>query len=84
MINKIIRVLRTPYSERYLLQNSASADFAALDLHYQSNGKIEGTLILFDTQKYTEGETSEILRRIDEELLPEVKIEEGRLSFTVS
>jgi hypothetical protein len=48
MLGKIIRVLRTPYSERFLLQEKTGREFAALDLHYLHHGKIAGTLILFD------------------------------------
>ena len=77
-----VRVLRTPSSERYLLQR-AGADFAALDLHYLPTGKVNGTLILFDQADLPEENISQILSQIDELLLPEVSVGEGNLTFTV-
>lgn len=83
MIHKLIRALRTNSSERFLLQNAAGADFAALDLHYLPDGKISGTLILFENAGVSESQIPTLLKEIDEDLLPDASIEEGNLSFTV-
>src|SRR5947208_2700116 len=83
MIAKITRVLRTPHSERFLLQDKSGQDFAALDLHYLLNGKVDGTMILFENAGASEDMIPDILKRIDENLLPEVRIEDGNLTFTV-
>jgi hypothetical protein len=66
-----------------LLEDKTGKEFAALDLHYLSNGKVSGTLILFENVGVSEELIPEILKRVDESLLPEVNIEEGNLSFTV-
>ena len=78
---EVIRVLRTPYSERFLLQKDGK-DAAALDLHYLTNGKVSGTLIVFEGGGFTEKDIPTVLARIDEILLPEVSIAEHNLSFT--
>lgn len=78
-----VRILRTPYSERFVLRNGAGEDFAALELHFLVDGTVTGTLILFEQAKVLEAEIPQILKQIDEELLPEVSIQERNLSFTV-
>lgn len=83
MIAKIVRVLRTPYSERFVLQEKAGGDLAALDLHYFADGKVAGTLIIFDHAKISDESIPTILKKIDEELLPDVSIADGNLTFTV-
>lgn len=83
MISKLTRVLRTPFSERFLFQDKSGKDFAALDLHYLVRGKVDGTLILFENSGVTEDMVPEILKSIDENLLPDVNIKDGDLSFTV-
>lgn len=83
MIGKITRVVRTPYSERFVLQDSNQKDFGALDLHYTASGKVTGTLILFGNVREAEQQVPEILKSIDEILLPDVSIADGNLSFTV-
>jgi hypothetical protein len=77
------RIVRTPHSERFVLSRPEGGDFAALELHYLPEGTVAGTLILFEEAKIPDDRVPEILKRIDEELLPEVSIEERSLSFTV-
>lgn len=79
---EFIRVIRTPYSERFLLR-SDNQDRAALELHYLSSGRVDGTLILFQDQGIAESEIPSILSRIDEVLLPDVSVAKQNLSFTV-
>lgn len=78
----MIRSLRTPHSERYLLQVQGK-DVAALDLHYLPTGRVDGTLIVFDQSGIAEQDIPAILKQVDENLLPEVSIHEGNVSFTV-
>ena len=79
---EVIRLLRTPHSERFMLQNDGK-DLAAIDIHYLLNGKVAGTLILFEGGAFTEKDMPAMLSKIDEVLLPEISIEEHNLSFTV-
>ena len=77
------RILRTPHSERFVLRRTNGGEFAALELHYLSDGTVAGTLILFEEAKVAESEIPEILRSIDDDLLPEVSVAQHNLSFTV-
>ena len=79
---QIVRVLRTPHSERFLLQTEGK-DFAVLELHYVAAHKVNATLILFDGGPVKEGQVPELLGRIDEMLLPDVSLDEGNLTFSV-
>jgi len=76
------RTLRTPHSERYLLQ-AQGKDVAALELHYLIKGKVDGTLIIFEGAGMSEADAPETLHKIDAMLLPDVSIEAHNLSFTV-
>jgi hypothetical protein len=58
-------------------------DEAALELHYLPDCRVTGTLILLSTGNCTDAQIPELLKEIDEVLLPDVSIEEGNLSFTV-
>jgi len=77
-----IRLLRTPYSERHLLR-TLGTDFAALEMHYLPNSTVQATLILFEGAGISEGEIPQVLSRIDEALLPEVRLDDKNLMFTV-
>jgi hypothetical protein len=79
---KLLRVLRSPHSERFLLKDERG-DFAALDLHYLTSGKVDGTLIIFDGAGASEADVPAILSQVDEELLPHVGERHENLSFTV-
>lgn len=78
----IVRVLRTPHSERFILQKSEK-DMAAIDLHYLVNGTVAGTVVIFEDSGISESEMPAMLKFIDEALLPEVKIENDNLFFTI-
>lgn len=58
-------------------------DSAALDLHYASNGRVAGTLIVFPEAKLATEKIPDLLREIDEILLPEASVEHGNLTFVV-
>ena len=79
---QVTRVLRTPHSERFLLSRQAK-DFAALDLHYLVNGSVAGTVVLFEGEDASEAAVTELLKHLDEVLLPEVALDKKNLSFTV-
>ena len=79
---QMIRLLRTPYSERFMLQ-TAKTDFAVLELHYVAAGKVSATLILFENGPVKEAQVPELLTQLDEILLPDVSIQEGSLTFSV-
>lgn len=80
---RFVRTTRTPSSERYVLQNPAGEEEAALELHYLTDGRATGTLILLGASKVADHEVADLLKQIDETLLPDVSFEEGNLSFTV-
>ena len=42
-----------------------------------------GTLIILDEHVFPESKVPELLKEIDEKLLPDVSMKEGQLSFTV-
>jgi hypothetical protein len=77
------RTVRTESSERFLLQSDSGHDSAALELHYLGNHRVVGTLIILDERVFPESKLPELLKEIDEKLLPDVSMEEGQLSFTV-
>lgn len=77
-----LRLLRTPYSERWLL-NADEKEAAALDVHYMLNGQIAATVIILDEQICPQAQIPELLELIDVRLLPEASVEEGTLTFTV-
>jgi hypothetical protein len=82
MTFEFVRVLRSPYSERFVIR-SGDRDVAALDLHYLPTGRVDGTLIVFDNAGLGEAQIPELLARVDEVLLPGVSVAEHNLSFTV-
>jgi hypothetical protein len=77
------RTVRTESSERFLLQSDSGHDSAALELHYLGDHRVVGTLIILDERIFPESKVPELLKEIDEKLLPDVSMEEGQLSFTV-
>lgn len=80
---EFVRLLRTPSSERHLLRRSG-ADFAALDLHYLPDGTVQATLLVFEGAGVDEVEIPELLTYIDEVLLPEVRLDDHNLIYTVA
>ena len=78
----VLRVLRTPHSERFILA-AGGKDFAALELHYLTGNKVDGTLIVFDEAMVPEDQVPAILEKIDDQLLPDVAVADLNLTFTV-
>ena len=78
---RAVRVLRTPHSERHLIVRDQE-EVAAVDLHYLLDGRVAGTLTVFESAKLTESDVPALLAFIDEDLLPEVTVGEGNLIFT--
>lgn len=80
----LTRTLRTPHSERFLLGMAGQGgEFGACDLHYLADGTVEGTVVLFDDAGMTEAQVPALLQALDEQLLPEVRLDERTLSFSV-
>ena len=76
------RTLRTPSSERFLAQRGGN-DVAAVDLHYLTNGTIAGTVIILKGSGLDESNIQPLLSTLDDELLPDVDLEHGNLTYTV-
>jgi hypothetical protein len=83
MSNHYVRTLRTQSSERFLIQTDKDRDVAALDLHYLADNRVVGTLIVLDAAAIPEAKIPEVLRDVDERLLPDASIEDGKVMFTV-
>lgn len=75
------RTLRTPSSERFLAQQDG-ADVAAVDLHYLQNGSVAGTVILLKDAGLSETDIEALLSSLDDDMLPDVDLAEGNLSYT--
>ena len=76
------RTIQTGSSERFLATREGR-DIAAVDLHYLPDGDVSGTVTLFKEAGWSEQEIPALLRSIDEELLPDVDLKSGNLTFTV-
>lgn len=76
------RTLRTGSSERFLAEREG-LDAAAVDLHYLANGTVAGTVILLREAGWKEEEVPRLLQSLDEEMLPDVDLATGTLSYTV-
>jgi hypothetical protein len=77
-----VRTLRTASSERFILRREEQP-IGALELHYLPNGKADGTLILFEEMKIPETDIPDILKQIDDQLLPDLAAKEQNIFFTV-
>ncbi len=82
MIKRLIRTLRTPSSERFILQAKEGEDSAVVELHYLPSGNVAGTLIVFEGAGLANVEIHELLRQVDEMLLPEISVEHHKVTFT--
>jgi hypothetical protein len=82
MIKRLVRVLRTASSERFILQAKDDEDSAALDLHYLASGNVAATLIVFESGSLADSALPDLLQEIDELLLPEVSVEHHKVTFT--
>ena len=78
-----VRTLRTPSSERFLLQCGKAQDAAVLELHYTASGSVVGTLLILDSELQNDATTQDLLQFIDDSLLPMASLNEESLSFTV-
>lgn len=76
------RTLRTLTSERFLATRG-DVDIAAVDLHYLESGHVAGTAFLFRSAGWKESDVSDVLRSLDESMLPDVDLASGSLSYTV-
>lgn len=76
------RTLRTPSSERFLALKDGP-DTAAVDLHYLANGVVAGTVILLREAHWKEAEIPALLASLDEDLLPDVDLASGTLTYTM-
>ena len=83
MMPRLVRVLRTASSERYLIQPRPNEDAAALDLHYLSGGNVAGTLVLFEGTGFKDSDVPALVQYLDEVLLPDVRPDTESVSFTV-
>jgi hypothetical protein len=80
----ITRTLRTPHSERYLLaEPNGPTECAVLDLHYLANGTVRGTLVVFEGAGIADDDVPALIQRLDEQLLPDVQLDDASLEFTV-
>jgi len=77
-----VRLLRTPASERFLIR-LRDDDVASLDLHYLQDLTVQATLVLFEGSSIAEPDVPDLLNQIDEVLLPEARLDDRTLSFTV-
>lgn len=78
-----VRLLRTPTSERFLLQHE-DRDAAVLDLHYLGDHTVQCSLLVYEGAGIDESEIPALLERIDEILLPEVRLDDKTLTFSVA
>ncbi|MSU32177.1 MAG: hypothetical protein EXS25_05875 [Pedosphaera sp.] len=76
------RTLRTSSSERVLVLKDGK-DAAAVDLHYLSNGTVAGTVILLKEADWKESDIPKLLAMLDDDLLPNVDLAEGTLTYTI-
>lgn len=81
-LTSLIRTIRTPSSERYVLQRGGE-DAGALDLHYLPQGAVQATIVLFEHSGIPESEVPQLLTYVDQALLPDVSLDQRNLTFTV-
>lgn len=74
------RTLRTASSERFLAVRNGK-EIAAVDLHYLPRAAA-GTLIILEGETPTP-DPEELLRSLDDDMLPGLDLDEGSLTFTV-
>ncbi len=76
------RALRTPHSERFIGTRDG-VDAVCVDLHYLADGSASGTVILLPEARLAESALPELLRALDDDMLPGVAFADGTLAFTV-
>lgn len=76
------RTLRTASSERFVARRDGR-DVAAVEIHYLPNGSAAGTVIVLEEAGITEDEIPALLGSLDEDMLPDVDLSRGTLTYTV-
>jgi hypothetical protein len=76
------RTLRSASSERFLAFVS-DREAAAVDLHYLPSGHVSGTVIILEGAGLGENDIPALLRALDEDMLPDVDLDAGTLTYTV-
>lgn len=79
---RFVRVLRTASSERFVIESNQT-DAGAVDIHYLDGGRVFATLVLLDSNELREDFLENVIKDIDEVLLPNASREEGSVVFTV-
>ena len=74
------RTLRTATSERFLAERNGR-EIAAVELHYLPRAAA-GTLIILEGESPAP-EPEELLRSLDDDMLPGLDLDDGSLTFTV-
>ena len=80
-----IRVVRTPSSERFLVQefDKPDSDIAAIDLHYLDNQVVSATVVILSEDFASEEFARLLVETVDARLLPMACLNDGDLNFTV-
>jgi hypothetical protein len=76
------RTLRTLTSERFVAIRGG-ADVAAVDIHYLASGDVTGTVFLYESAGWTDADVNDLLRSLDDVMLPDVNLSDGSLTYTV-
>ncbi len=76
------RALRTTSSERFVALRGSRA-VATADLHYPSDGRVVGMVVLDEGAGWTEEEIPDLLAAMTDDLLPGVDASRGSLSLMV-
>ena len=76
------RALRTTSSERFVALRGPRA-VATADLHYPTDGRVVGLVVLDEGAGWTEEQIPDLLATLNEDLLPGVDTSRGTLSLMV-
>lgn len=74
--------MRTSSSERFVALRGGRA-VATADLHYPSDGRVAGMVVLDEGAGWTEEQIPDLLAMLNEDLLPGVDTSRGTLSLMV-
>jgi hypothetical protein len=58
-------------------------EVAAVDLHYLPSGHVSGTVIVLEGSGIKESDIPGLLHSLDKDLLPDVDLDAGTLTYTV-
>lgn len=78
---RFVRIFRTESSERFVAQRD-DVEIASIDLHFLPGSQVAGTVVIL-SQQVEDSNVASLLKRIDDELLPDASIETGSVSFAV-